>query len=365
MGGSVIYQSSASRYFIQIYWESKKYRIWRHPISGDPFFSKRSAEKQLHRIQTEIDDGDFQPKYWMPDSPMLIKEYARQWLEIKDVSHKTLTGYRTATEKYIVPFMGKKDIRRIRANDITLFKIWLSKRLKPKGIYNTVSILRTLFRDAYKNEDITRVPPFPRLSIPKPKIKYISLAQQRTLLAAIPFYQRPIFDFAMEYGLRIGEVRALQKDCIKSDVVIIKRAFSDNRLKETKTGQWREYDLTKHAQRILDDIEPHLSPFIFVREDGLPYTNKNLNKIWHDAEEKAGIKMKLYNACRHSLGCQLLDQGEDMDLVRHALGHTKAEMTRRYAKRSNPVLRRALEDRRSKVIDIKGIVTKQSLTGDK
>ncbi len=92
---------------------------------------------------------------------------------------------------------------------------------------------------------------------------------------------------------------------------------------------------------------------MFIRKDGKPYTNKNLNALWHDAEEKTGIKIKLYNAVRHSLGCQLLDLGYEMDLVRQLLGHTKSEMTMRYAERSNPTITKALEGRRAKVIGIK------------
>lgn len=71
----------------------------------------------------------------------------------------------------------------------------------------------------------------------------------------------------------------------------------------------------------------------FTRYDGKPYTNKNLNKIWHEAEAKgkAGFKINLYNAIRHSLGCQLLDEGEDMSTVQEILGHKNASMTRCYA----------------------------------
>ena len=95
-----------------------------------------------------------------------------------------------------------------------------------------------------------------------------------------------------------------------------------------------------------------LSPFIFVRDDGKPYTSKDLNKIWHAACNKVGIKIKMYNGVRHSLGCQLLDMGYDLSLVQDQLGHTKPEMTRRYAKRSNKMLADALEARRGKVIQI-------------
>jgi integrase len=180
------------------------------------------------------------------------------------------------------------------------------------------------------------------------------LDQQESILEKIPKRDRPILQFMMEYGCRPGEARALQKDCIANGEIIIKRAFSDNQLRETtKTGRIRRYPITSYFQLVLDNFERHLSPFVFVRDDGQPYTSKNLNKIWLEAYAKAGIKIKLYNGIRHSLGCQLLDMGYDLSLVQDQLGHTKPEMTRRYAKRSLKNLNDALEARRANIIKLK------------
>ena len=160
--------------------------------------------------------------------------------------------------------------------------------------------------------------------------------------------------------MRPGEAMALCKDCIVNDQVVIKRAFSGNQLNETtKTKTVRRYEITPFFSSVLDSIDPHFSKFVFVRTDGRHYTSRNLNSIWHKASAKVGIKIKMYNAFRHSLGCQLLDQGEDMDLVRQQLGHSKIEMTRRYAKRSVSILTNALTKRRDNIVQIQD--TKKSV----
>lgn len=356
--GSVQYQKSARRFYIQVYWMGKRYKIWRHPITSEPFFDRRSAENQLGRIRTEIANKEFHPRYWMPESPMLFRVYASEWLANKKVSPKTCQGYKTDIEKYIIPYFQEQDIRHIRAKHLRLFKEHLEKTLSIKSVYNKMSTLRTLFRDAFRDEDIRRVPPFPVLSpgqITRPES--LTFEEQEMQLRAIPERDRAIFAFGMEYGLRVGEVRAIQKDCIRNGRVYIERAFSDNILKSTKTGLVRYYDLTEYAQDILDSLERHLGPFVFVREDGKPYTNKNLNKIWHDAEQKTGIKIKLQNAMRHSLGCQLVDMGHDIYHVADQLGHTDVRTTRRYAVRSRKILTKALEDRRTKIIPMKKDLT--------
>ncbi len=346
MGGSVHYDKKAKRYFISVYWEGKQHRFWRHPLSGEPFWAKKSADKQLNRIRTEVDENYFNPKHWLPDSPMSIRKYAEAWLDCIDVSRNTLKDYRSSVNNYIVPFFGAdKDIRRIRHNDLVKFYKWINR--SSKGRYNVLSCLRTLLRYAWRNEDIDRVPPFPKLTYTLPEIEYLTFEQQESILKEIPSRHRPIYQFMQEYGVRPGEARALMKDCLVDSHVIIRRAFSDNELREkTKTGTIRRYPITGFFQSVLDNMPAQLSLFVFVRDDKKPYTSKNLNKIWKDSCSKVGIKIKMYNGFRHSLGCQLLDQGNDLALVQDVLGHSKPEMTRRYAKRSLQGLANALEARR-------------------
>lgn len=233
--------------------------------------------------------------------------------------------------------------------------LWLEKQgLAQDTIYHKMSTLKTMFRDAYRDEDIKRVPPFPILSrkqLTRPDS--LTLEQQERLISAIPERHRPIFQIGMEFGLRMGEATAVQKDCITDTHIIIKRAFSDNRLKDTKTHLERERELTEYAKEVLNSMEFQLSPFVFVREDSKPYTNKNLNKLWKSACEKTGIHIKLQNAFRHSLGCQLSDMGYGIDHVAEQLGHTETRTTKRYARSSEGVLKSALEERRAKVIKLK------------
>jgi len=173
-----------------------------------------------------------------------------------------------------------------------------------------------MIRWAYSNEEIKHLPPFPKMSMGEsPEIEYLTLDQQEKILEHIPPQDAPVFRFAMEYGLRVGEVRALKRDAIKDGKIYIKRAFSENELRErTKTGEIRVPELTPYAKEIIKG-QTQIGPFLFVRHDGKPCTNKNLNAIWRAASEKAGIKIKFYNAIRHSLGCQLLDEGQELSLV--------------------------------------------------
>ena len=160
-----------------------------------------------------------------------------------------------------------------------------------------------------------------------------------------------------EYGVRPGEARALMRDCVKDGEIIIKRAFSENALRETtKTGKGRRYEIKPFMQEIFNSMFLKVSKFIFTREDGKPYEKRQLSEIFHEARKKLSLPyIKMYNGFRHSLGCQLLDQGEDIDLVRQQPGHSKIEMTQRYAKRINVKLTNALNRRRGMVVSLREV----------
>jgi integrase len=353
MGGSVQFQGN--RWVIHVYWQGKHHKIWRDYDSFQPFFTKSRALKYLAILQKQIEDHDFDPRYWKPDSLVSIQKYATGWLDEKEVDYRTWRDYKTDVAKYIIPYFKTRDVRHLKAKDIKNFMKWLKEKgLAPDTVTHKMSTLKTMLKDAYRDEDIRRVPPFPVLKRkPLTRPDNLTAEQQDILTNAIPECHRPIFELGMALGLRVGEVRAIQKDCLRDGKVYIERAFSDNRLKGTKTGLERFYELTEHEQDILSRVEPHLGPFVFVRDDGKPYTNKNVNKLWKDAIKATGEPdIKLQNAMRHSLGCQMLDAGHDLDLVREQLGHTDIRTTKRYARRSDKTLMEARQSGQAKVIKI-------------
>ncbi len=73
--------------------------------------------------------------------------------------------------------------------------------------------------------------------------------------------------------------------------------------------------------------------------------------IWKVACDRVGIKIDQKNAIRHSLGCQLLDDGVDLEMVRDIYGHTTTDMTRKYVKRTPRRVLEALE-KRGQVVEL-------------
>ena len=350
MKGSIQQDKRSGRFFILLYWLGKQWRFWRNPYSNRSVKTREYAEELLELLRGEITRGTFSPEAWKvgkkSSRTLSVKVYASKWIERHDVTSKTLKDYKCAVDNHIIPYFGNRHLSTITRNDILDFRGHIER--EQKTVYNILSVLRIILRAACDNGDIPSVPKFPTMSYELKEQDYLSFDEQELVIAQIPVRHRPIYRFMQEYGVRPGEARALMKDCLMHGYVVIRRAFSENKLRETtKTGKVRKYVITSYFRGVLNTIPSQGADFVFVRDDGKPYTSKNLNKIWHQACQDAGVrKIKMYNGMRHSLAYQLLEQGEELSLVQEQLGHANIEMTRRYATRPKARLGDALARRR-------------------
>ncbi|MFA5348075.1 MAG: tyrosine-type recombinase/integrase [Methanoregula sp.] len=349
--GSYHYDKRAKRWYVHIYWNGKHNKIWKYPGVDLKLSSEDMADELLKMIRGELRHGTFLLKTYLPDSPLSIKEYSDRWLKLADICDNTRRVYSSDINVCVQYFKGNKDIRKIGKADLIEFKKHLATVRTTKGVYNALNTLKTMLRFAYDNDDLKRVPPFPKLSQGQiGKVKFLTIEQQEKVLIELGAH-RNVFEFGMIYGLRVQEVCALMKDSITSTEIIIQRAFSNGKIQGTKTGQSRRYNITRSARKCLDNVQPHFSQFVFSRDGRKPYSGKILNRLWKDACGKTDICLPLQAALRHSLGCQLLEEGHSLELVAKALGHSSTAVTRRYAQRTNEAVNNALENR-GKVIQL-------------
>lgn len=352
MKGYHRFDEKASRWYVGLYWEGSPRRIYRY--NGEPIWHEKTAIKLLNKIRGEIDDGAFILKSYFPESPIGLFKYSNTWLEASSACANTKRVHRSAIGKAIQLWGVDFDIRKITYSKLATLQNSLSGSVSWR---NSVLIaLKAMLHFAYKDEVIQRIPPFPPLlSRQTNDVEYLTYDEQQTVIEAIPERHRSIFQFGMEFGLRIGEVRALKKDCIDGGTLVIKRAFSQFELRETtKTYRIRRLPLTSRAQEILKSAPVSFSEYLFTHDGRRPYYERKMREIWKAACKEAGFKISQKCAVRHSLGCQLLDDGAELALVQEIYGHSTIEMTRRYAKRSSRKVLDALE-KRGKVIDLKEV----------
>lgn len=104
MKGSVHYHAPAKRWYVNIYWQGQRYRIWKY--NGDPLWHEKTAVKLLNKIRAEVDNDTLNIKAYLPESPLSLKALSESWLEASTACANTKRVYRTDVNRAI-EYFGK------------------------------------------------------------------------------------------------------------------------------------------------------------------------------------------------------------------------------------------------------------------
>jgi integrase len=325
------------RYQIDFSFKGKRIRR-ETTLEGKTLETFSDAHALLAQARREIEEKKFDPAKWCSKDRLEFRfeVLVEKWYEEK----KTLAAQgklsppyadllRHYIDKHYVAFRGL-DVREIRRRDIQDFSMGLKGALSSQK--TILSNLRNFFHWLYRDEVIERVPGFPAIEIQEREPAVLTREQQAEILSHIPDEHKPIFIWLFTQGCRIGEARALTWDAIDGDVVIYRRTFSRNHLRDTtKTHKSRANLIFPEA---LAALPPRRFPldFVFSIQRGRPYSASYLHKIFRKAAEEAGIRVSLYEASKHSFGTRMVNEGVSMELLRKHFGHTDAKSTSIYAR---------------------------------
>ena len=139
-------------------------------------------------------------------------------------------------------------------------------------------------------------------------------------------------------GLRVSEVVKLRVKHIDSAQNII-------RVEQAKGKKDRHVMLSPETLRLLrewwkvrptrwDAGIPSQERFVFPgRKPGQPTTTRQVNRLFHETADAAGIKRAVtLHTLRHSFATHLFDRGVDIRAIQALLGHDKLETTARYTR---------------------------------
>ncbi len=127
-------------------------------------------------------------------------------------------------------------------------------------------------------------------------------------------------------GLRISEAVNLRLEDIDSDRMLI-------RIKQAKGKKDRYAPLSKKLSAALKEYKDKYHPqsYLFQGQDGGKYSTKSIQKIFHAALEKTGIKKPAtVHTLRHSFATHLLEHGTDLRYIQEILGHSSSKTTEIY-----------------------------------
>ena len=134
---------------------------------------------------------------------------------------------------------------------------------------------------------------------------------------------------------------------LQENTAVIKAGMDEETFRDrTKEGNVRLIALTEDVVEALNSLPRSLSGFVFDKK-GKPVTMKTVWRSWTKAAKKAGVEVGPYQATRHSLASQLVNQDVPGNILKKILGHKTNHMIDRYAKLHVETMRRALEKRPS------------------
>ncbi|MBC8037117.1 MAG: tyrosine-type recombinase/integrase [Rhizobiales bacterium] len=224
------------------------------------------------------------------------------------------------------------------ADDIRLFQLHLTQTGVSICNRNRIMTgLRFLFRVTLRRLDLAAE--IYHIKEPQKIPLVISPDEAKRLLAMAGNLKVHLL-LALGYGagLRAGEVVRLRVGDIDSAQNIIRIVQAKGRkdrnvMLSPETldllRQWWKVRPTRH-----DEGVPREQRWLFPgRTPGKPMTTRQLNRLFHQTADAAGIRKAVtLHALRHSFATHLLERGTDIRIIQALLGHHKFDTTARYTR---------------------------------
>jgi integrase len=277
-----------------------------------------------------------------------------EWIRISVVprgSEKTLADYKSVGRIHLLPLFGSKMLSQIRSNDGEE----LVRTLKAKGLANkTSNKIITLFKQtllfACRQGYLEKNPVMNLrgLKVDQKKMSFLSDLQVLQLLRSNSresFY--PILITAVNTGMRIGELCGLCWDRVNFDTnqIEVTRTRVRGKLKETtKTHLVRYLPMNPEVRSCLKGLwKAQKGPqFVFTNECGQPLNPDHFSqRVFAAALKKAGLDKIRFHDLRHTFASQFMMKSGNIYDLQKLLGHTKVEMTMKYAHLTNDHMQKA------------------------
>lgn len=301
---------------------------------------KKLAQAILGKIRVQMVEG----KYF--DKP---KEDAKTFTELMDRYLAEHASRRAHYRRYVnmvtnlKTFFGNPKLVHVTPKTIVAFK---NKRyadgVKPATINRELAMLKKAFNLACREWEWAKDNPVCRVSMEREqntRDRWLTEEEEGRLLAAAAPWVRELIVFAINTGMRRGEILALTwagVDFTRRTVTVFR---SKNGERRTIPVNQTVFDLLtqKYATRSSDSL------LVFASQMATPLDGSNLRRGFTCALKAAQIEDLHFHDLRHTFATRLVQAGVDLYKVQRLLGHKSPSMTQRYAHHYPESLRDGVE----------------------
>jgi len=323
-------------------YKEKVYLSGRKPLSKT-FRRKTDALRWKEQARLEIQKNEILGITPLKENISFAELY-QKWMEDKiqpTKSAKTIPEYRSICKAHLLGPFGSINVRSINqshANDLV-------KRLKNKDLKNkTANKVLTIFKQIFNFAEIegyihkNSLRGYPNLKVEQGRIDFLTSQEILQLLRANGTEDiYPLLVVALNTGMRIGEITGLCWDRINFDTKQIEVSRNQTRfgLKDsTKTSLVRYIPMNEEVQKVLWSLlrlQKDLK-FAFVDSKRSAYSPDHFSqRYFRKALERAGVRKINFHILRHTYASQFMMNGGNVYDLQKILGHTKVEMTMKYA----------------------------------
>lgn len=299
-------------------------QIRRSTGTGD----RRMAEAILGKIKGQIVEGRFfeKPKEERWTLFDLMDRFAIEHAP-KRVTHKRLLIY----VRHLKGFFGNTPLDQLTPKRIVDYK---NKRygdgVKPATINRELAALKKAFNLARREWEWCSDNPVSRVSMEKEnnaRDRWLSRREEAQLVSLAAEWLRDVVVFAINTGLRMGEILALRWGAVD---------FSRRTLMvvQSKNGERRTIPLNQTVLELLAKRmkqRPASTECVFWSEAGTPLDGPNVRRAFRLILKKAELVDFHFHDLRHTFATRMVQAGVDLYKVQRLLGHKSPQMTQRYA----------------------------------
>jgi len=299
---------------------------------------KRLAESILCKVKVQITEGRFFET--REEQDQTFREMMDRYLKERAVLKAPKSYVRDLTAlNHLLPVFGEMVLAGVSPKLLAGYKTQRRiEKAAPATINKELQLVRHAFNVAMREWEWCRENPMHRVSMEPVRNevdRWLTANEEERLVASSSPWLREIIGFALNTGMRQGEILNLQWQ----DVDFVRGVLM---VMQSKNGTRRTIPLNATVYELLAARQATTGAAhgpVFRTPLGNELHVRYLVREFCDARDRAGIPDFRFHDMRHTFATRLVQRGVDLYKVQRLLGHKTSLMTQRYAHHSPESLR--------------------------
>lgn len=292
-------------------------------------------------------------------------EFSKQWMkDYVEVNNKNseIESKKMILRAHLIPFFGNRALAEITNQNIEQYKAQkLYENKSAKSINNHLAVLRKLLVTAEEWELLNKIPKVKLLKVMSKDADYLTIEDCNKLLASAEGVWKDMILFAINTGLRYGEMVALKwrdVDFKKRMIIVEHSIVKDIPQDSTKSNRIRYVPIIDEVFEMLLNRKIYTrGEYVFYERDGKFLKREFCRNKLNGISKRANLRRIGWHTLRHTFASHLAEKRITPNVIKDLLGHSDIRTTMRYAHLDSSALREAIKVLEKPKADCHKIVT--------